>query len=390
MFCVNCKTNFNDLNEQKSHYRSEWHRFNLKRRVAGKERISLEDYEEKEKEFNKQSLNERDESDRWKCKICNKFFKTSHSYENHTQSKKHLSNLIQINKPINEKEENDGVMLKLKKTISTNENDETGKDREMVNVKELEEKFDSINFNCFFCDEYVKVDSLKELNIHMSKNHKFDLPREESINEPNLFYQYLNFKIFELKECLRCSKKFRDIMGLRHHMTHKQHQSIQLDGNEDEYEMFYDEAVFEPNTIFRLDEFEHLKEIYNDSTSNLPHLSEDMLHVVLPNGKTIVHSSLARYYKQSFFNSDMKEDKNAPKQHSLTLPSHNNLGVKNGEISKRYQTISSLPSDVQARFWKKHPKDQRVHQMKVMLAMGKMGTKNNKITMKHFRQQVMF
>lgn len=56
--CNTCGATFADKNEQRDHYRSKWHRFNLKRKVKGISSISLEDFDEfSEDELNKEMEN---------------------------------------------------------------------------------------------------------------------------------------------------------------------------------------------------------------------------------------------------------------------------------------------------------------------------------------------
>lgn len=44
MNCLQCKLDFESLQEQRSHFKSEYHQYNLKRRLKGLEAVSLQDY----------------------------------------------------------------------------------------------------------------------------------------------------------------------------------------------------------------------------------------------------------------------------------------------------------------------------------------------------------
>lgn len=46
LYCSNCYIKL-DENETKEHYKSEFHRYNIKRRLANLKPVSLETYEEK-------------------------------------------------------------------------------------------------------------------------------------------------------------------------------------------------------------------------------------------------------------------------------------------------------------------------------------------------------
>ena len=45
MDCVTCEYACEDVNDQAQHYKSDWHRYNLRRRVRDMPSISLEDFE---------------------------------------------------------------------------------------------------------------------------------------------------------------------------------------------------------------------------------------------------------------------------------------------------------------------------------------------------------
>lgn len=73
---------------QREHYKEDWHRYNLKRKVASIPPVTLEEFELRAKEHREQSQNvNRDESQY--CKYCSKLFNTKNAFDNHLNSKKH-------------------------------------------------------------------------------------------------------------------------------------------------------------------------------------------------------------------------------------------------------------------------------------------------------------
>lgn len=73
---------------QREHYKQDWHRYNLKRKVASIPPVTLEEFEQRVKEHREQSQNvSRDESQY--CKYCSKLFNTKNAFDNHLNSKKH-------------------------------------------------------------------------------------------------------------------------------------------------------------------------------------------------------------------------------------------------------------------------------------------------------------
>ena len=43
--CISCRVAFNDADLQRDHYKSEWHRYNLKRKIAELPPITLENFD---------------------------------------------------------------------------------------------------------------------------------------------------------------------------------------------------------------------------------------------------------------------------------------------------------------------------------------------------------
>lgn len=45
--CVTCNIAFNNPDLQRTHYKTDWHRYNLKRKVADMPAINLQDFQER-------------------------------------------------------------------------------------------------------------------------------------------------------------------------------------------------------------------------------------------------------------------------------------------------------------------------------------------------------
>lgn len=86
--CITCQVMFKTSELQREHYKEDWHRYNLKRKVASIPPVTLEEFELRAKEHREQSQNlNRDESQY--CKYCSKLFNTKNAFDNHLNSKKH-------------------------------------------------------------------------------------------------------------------------------------------------------------------------------------------------------------------------------------------------------------------------------------------------------------
>ena len=95
IFCASCEVNFLDENEHKIHYKSDFHQFNLKRKMLQLRPInepafekSLKEILEKSKNQNKKNL----EDEKKNCQVCWKEFKSRQTFIEHLKSKRHLEN----------------------------------------------------------------------------------------------------------------------------------------------------------------------------------------------------------------------------------------------------------------------------------------------------------
>lgn len=91
--CLNCNVKFQTPDIQRDHYKTDWHRYNLKRRVADLPPVTAE-------EFQKRLLQQRTADQKAQepvslhCAACRKQFISDKSYENHLNSKKHRENVL--------------------------------------------------------------------------------------------------------------------------------------------------------------------------------------------------------------------------------------------------------------------------------------------------------
>jgi len=89
--CVTCHIGFNEHEHQRDHYKTDWHRYNLKRKVAEMPPVSYQDFSERAKLQKTQEETVKGPTEMF-CQVCNKHFANENSFENHRQSKKHKDN----------------------------------------------------------------------------------------------------------------------------------------------------------------------------------------------------------------------------------------------------------------------------------------------------------
>lgn len=196
--CLNCSVKFKDADNQREHYKSDWHRYNLKRRVAELPPITAE-------EFQKRVLQQRKVDEQAKqeitlyCTACRKQFATDKSYDNHLNSKKHRENAERLEK---DSQLIDGKDVPMKTVQVKNMNDakESIADADDIEIEEVDsDEWDEdtenpiANNDCIFCTHHSEnlVDNVK----HMSIAHSFFVPDAEYIIDLEGLLLYLGEKV---------------------------------------------------------------------------------------------------------------------------------------------------------------------------------------------------
>ncbi|NXO01459.1 ZN622 protein, partial [Rhinopomastus cyanomelas] len=87
--CITCRVAFQDADVQRAHYKTDWHRYNLKRKVAEMPPVTAENFQERVL-AQRAVAEEQNKITATYCTVCSKRFSTFNAYENHLKSKKHL------------------------------------------------------------------------------------------------------------------------------------------------------------------------------------------------------------------------------------------------------------------------------------------------------------
>ncbi|KAM4728545.1 cytoplasmic 60S subunit biogenesis factor ZNF622 [Anableps anableps] len=88
--CISCRVAFADGEVQRAHYKTDWHRYNLKRKVADMPPVTANNFQERV--LAQRAAAERQLSDAAateSCSVCSKKFSSANAYQNHLQSHKH-------------------------------------------------------------------------------------------------------------------------------------------------------------------------------------------------------------------------------------------------------------------------------------------------------------
>ncbi|KAL6489953.1 hypothetical protein MHYP_G00002980 [Metynnis hypsauchen] len=89
--CISCRVQFADGEVQRAHYKTDWHRYNLKRKVADMPPVTAENFQERVLAQRAAAEQQNQTSHGFSsCSTCNKKFSSANAYTNHLQSHKHL------------------------------------------------------------------------------------------------------------------------------------------------------------------------------------------------------------------------------------------------------------------------------------------------------------
>ncbi|XP_029446195.1 zinc finger protein 622 [Rhinatrema bivittatum] len=87
--CITCRVSFADADIQRAHYKTDWHRYNLKRKVANMPSVTAENFQERVL-AQRAVVEEQGRETATYCTACSKRFSTFNAYENHLKSKRHV------------------------------------------------------------------------------------------------------------------------------------------------------------------------------------------------------------------------------------------------------------------------------------------------------------
>ncbi|KAI8967457.1 C2H2 type zinc-finger-domain-containing protein [Mycotypha africana] len=217
--CVACQIAFSSFSDQRNHYHTDWHKYNLKRKVAALSSLTAEQFNRKVLAQQARRSEELEKQDLvYECSSCNKSYYTENAFNNHIQSKKHSD-----------------MASKHKNKIATrtSSNSSVLQTSTAVNVVK----------NCLFCNQ--TQESFDDNLRHMSKNHGFFIPDIEYLFDCEGLISYLSYKINDQYLCLYCNgrgKLHKSSTAARQHMLDCGHCKMAYDETEDAEELlkYYD------------------------------------------------------------------------------------------------------------------------------------------------------
>ncbi|WAQ94148.1 ZN622-like protein [Mya arenaria] len=229
--CIACRVVFTDGETQRTHYKTDWHRYNLKRKVAELPPVSAEN-------FRQRALNAQ---------------QTQNALDNHLNSRKHKE-IAAKPKRLNTKKyalknnevNKSGSHGDIDVAMATGGQEEEGEDIETDSDMESVSSFgdeEGLGVNqCLFCCHGSS--GLEENVQHMTEKHSFFLPDAEYLSDLEGLVTYLGQKVGVGYMCLWCNEKgkaFRSVDAAQKHMVDKGHCKLLHEGDVVlEYADFYD------------------------------------------------------------------------------------------------------------------------------------------------------
>ncbi|CAG0896842.1 unnamed protein product [Darwinula stevensoni] len=356
--CITCHVAFAEADAQREHYKTDWHRYNLKRKVVQMPPVTEDDFQQRLEAQKAAEAKEKKATSLY-CTPCRRHFGNDKAYVNHINSKKHQEMLLK-SPPSSSKDEKPSITKEKEKDV------EMGSDEyEEVDSDEWEEDVEPIPITqCLFCG--LEHDTLANNMKHMSEKHSFFVPDVEYLVDLEGLIEYLGGKVGQGNMCLWCNergKKFHSIDAARKHMLDKGHTKMIFEGEALlEYSDFFDySSTYPEGEGHDRDEPVDIPDLVVDSES---------YQLTLPSGATVGHRSLARYYRQKLPLSQVVQKQKAVDR-----------------LMCQYRAIGWKGSDVEAA--RRRARDLYfVSKVKSTQHM-KLGVKGNKLQ-RHFRPQVNF
>jgi len=339
--CLTCMVRFTDSNLHRLHFKGDWHRYNLKRKVANLGTVTAEEFESRKAAHEAQAKLESGEVKQPGnyCIACRKNFKNEKAYDNHINSKKHKENLLNV-----DASQLDKVKEKAKSVLQKEEQMEEDEDEEIeeVDSDEWEEEGDALPVTeCLFCPHHSN--NLDKNVRHMTEAHSFFLPDPEYLVNLEGLFEYLGAKVGQGMMCLWCSersKSFHSVDSVQKHMRDKGHCKLKHEGETlIEYAEYYDYTASYPDQ-----EGDDMVEADQNSEVSLDSLDDSGFQLQLPSGATIGHRSLARYYRQSLNPNRalVPVDKSASGRLLSTYRSFGWTGTNRTEVVKKVRDIKFM------------------------------------------------
>jgi pre-60S factor REI1 len=343
---------FNDRESLQDHYKSDWHRYNLKRKVAGLPPLPKDQFEAR-KAAALAAKNDQETK------------ASSHKLDHVKEKKKEkvavrVAGKKQRAKEMAEKEKlkppkPPTLLQEYMKNNETNHDENKMNDNDDENSKSEEEEEEE-DFEVDLCRSIFDsnlAEDVDESLSYMAKKYGFFIPDVEYVSDLNGLVEYLHEKVGLGHTCLYCNKVYRSANSCRQHMVDSSHCKIRYDEQEDMDEIsdFYDfsaanasilpdsktvsnsKAAADDDDDEELNSDEDIEDELNGRKSGIEVLPSGELVVTRLDGtrKTIGVRWLKKYYDQNARAIDERASVVAAQKERLTNI-YRQMGVATGSV----------------------------------------------------------
>ena len=431
--CNSCAVAFKSSDTQRIHNKSDWHMYNLKRRVASLPPITAEIFSEKVlgEKAKKQAAVAKASFEKF-CGPCQKTYFSENAYENHLGSQRHRQNVSIGRRESRTETESiaSGVALPVEdvrdpeaeaefekvvgnlKETSLNDANRPSRPTPSAGIDSTEHPLSPATVEipltyCLFCNQVSKD---VELNLkHMSQKHGMFIPEQRYLVDRDGLLKYFQAKIFENAECMYCHRLMRNAEGVQTHMRDKGHcmvaftteeemvevgqfydfRSTYSDDEEDDTDMAEDGWASDSDQSLQSNDLKNAVEVEDRpgkrSQPRAAYEDENELH--LPNGRVLGHRSLRKYYRQNLHNY-MTPEERYEKAQRLLGDGEDRESVPSRAVAIRHEGgLQGLTSEGRKQLAEVTKRDKRIEQKTRNRYQAKLEKQNN--SQKHFRDPLL-
>lgn len=303
--CTACRLSIRGGDERRTHYRSDLHRVNLKRKVTGLGPLS-----ESELLGRINALQEQRKPtgrEKQACELCRKKFSSRKALENHINSRRHRDALMKMDMSFADSDsvaESEGGVHGMVEEVDEDDMDEE-LDRRMKDWRGEEGVFSGV------FDETWHENGVGAWQ-HCKSQHEFFVPYEEFVKDWDALMGYIGQKVGIGYACISCDRGFGSSDAARRHMKDVGHCRMGDDWVEEFGEFYRWNEEDDKDGWVEVDEKEvdeAAEEVAEGETEDdnstggadvvgrIDGGEEDEVGLVL-GGKVVGHRSLTRYYRQ--------------------------------------------------------------------------------------------
>jgi len=303
--CVTCGLCFESSDGQKAHFRTDLHRFNLKRKTVGLPPVSQEAYDASRAPAESAPSptaaaaavaagEEQQTKVVFECAMCKKRFRNARAFELHYESRKHRLRARDLGVSPDLPEEMAAAAAAILSTTRAAQEAEKSEEQLLAEIQARPRLSDA---ECLFCSAVAVAssdgseDAFAANLAHMAREHGFFVPDLECCTDLRGLVAYLAEKVAVWTRCLWCSdrtRSFYTLEAVRRHMCDIGHCKMCYD-DPSEYAAFYDWSQLD---------FPRGNDGGDDGTTGVE-ISENGLELLLPDGRVAGHRALQTVYSQT-------------------------------------------------------------------------------------------